>query len=620
MATFFQKNGYDVEISIGSYLINTSNERLDYGLCDQLTISCATNQSRTAVFSFIPPEDTVELEQFQGEEVNIMIRTANGWIQAFFGYVETPSLNFLSRKITLECSDQRANRVIQLPPGVVSSIGTYSEAVFGRSKDASEELEKRLQTVASDFDFDSYGNYQLTPWLPKTIPDFTITSSEVRYIDNPSVAYTNRVKTINTINLTVRYTYQRLHQQAVNFNWPGYDDFLRDWWNNGKPSFPTKETISTCATTGDWKVVSPNGVNYVSIWPAQGFASGNGFIIWQPNVVDNVYKGRTKFAGYLKDSTGNFVTDGGTPAKLVPVYEPVLDANGKQIMDIVKTTIIDTSHNLCRGASWTSALRFAQSVTEEYTIKLYANQSIAKYGVIDSYEFVDLSDPYEVTKWENSGERALTIQNYYVNQKNNYSSLFQAIGVSLNKARHDILDLHRDVTVTFTTTPTPRPEIDLKHTVDVTINQAAIGSTASIHAKGKVAAVSHHIDFGTLEAFSEITLRLSRAQFSATSDVWSVPLPTEDPSYIGTPQTINLGTHIAINPDPAVTPGAEKWTGWICNGETTTQTNTIQRTTFTEGFIVDFPPIPDSLRNEITYYSDSGFNLAIPNDVLEISF
>lgn len=619
MATFFQKNGYDVQVTIGEYLIDTTKEKQDDGLCDELVINMACNQSRSALFSFIPPEDTIELEQFQGEEVTIMIRTeAAGWVQVFFGYVDTPSLDFLARKITLDCSDQRQNRIIELPLGVVSTIGVYSEDVFGRSKDAAEELEKRLQTITSDFDFDSYGNWQLTPWLPKAIPDIVINPEDVRYTDNPTVQYTNRVKTVNTMNLTVNYNYQRLHQQTITVNWPGFAQFLRDWWTPGKPGFPAKETIQSAATSGDWKLLA--NINFVNLWDAQAFDIGaGGVIIWQPNQVQYEYKGRTKFSGYLKDGDGEFVRVG-DPAVLVPQYEPVKDEEGKQIMDVVRTTITDTSSKLCRGATWAAARRFSQTVKEQYNITLFASQSVDNYGTIDGSEIVDIEDEYDTSEWEQGDEISYSLGNFYQDQKNNYPDLWRGVSVALNKARREIYNLHRDVTVTFTTTPTPRPEIDLKHTLEVTIDQAVIGSSAYIHAIGKVSTINHYVNFNTLEAYTRVSLRLSRSGGgSTTSDTWSVPLAVQNPNYIGEPLSIGLKTYIGINPDPDVTPGAEKWTGWICNTDLTTASG-VNRTSFPESFIVDYPPIPDSIRNEITYNSDSEFDLEIPNDVLEISF
>ncbi len=621
MPNFYEKNGYDVEITVGSYYITTSLGQGENGLCDQLVIGASESNSRTAVFSFIPPETTVSLEQFQGALVNILIRKnvgGTGWIQAFKGWVDTPKLDFLARKITLECSDQRSNKVIQLPLGVVNGIGTYSSHVFGTSKDRSEELEKRLQTVAGSFDFDAYGNYQLTPWLPAVTPHFTMSSQYIYYGENPTVEYTNRVKTINTINIQVNYTYQRLHQQAATFAFAGLSDFVQDWFSAGKPSFPGKDTIKSAVYAGDWKVVT-NGINFVDLWPASVYpAPGGGVITWQPNQVTEETRGRTVFSGYLRtfdSGSGTYQNVvAGNPPKLVPQYEPVLDSNGNQIMDVIKRTITDTSSHLCRGASWTSAIRFTQTVTEKYNITMIASKSVQKYGVIDSYENISVDDPYDVSVWEDTDAISFSTSNFYINQANNRLQLMQALQVSLNKARHDILNVHRDVMVSWRTV-VPWPEIDLKHTVAIDCNQSAIGSTAQIQAKGKISTLQHVIDFETLEAFSRFTIRLSRSNGTISNSTWAVPVPLEDPSYIGPTRHINLAFRAGQDPEGF---GADKWTGWIGNKEVINGLPT--RTTYAERFIVDFPAIPAIVRDDIVYNSDATFLLNIPIDDLFTSF
>lgn len=620
MATFYEKNGFDVEITIGSYLITTSNEAKSDGLCNDLVVSATNNQARTARFSFIPAESTVSLERFQGDIVRIFIRTSNGTHQVFYGFVDTPHIDFIARKVTLECSDERDNRLIQLPKSVVKKIGSYSEAVFGIARDQAEEVEKRLLTVAGDFDFDGYGNYELTEWAAKATADYTLTPSDVLYTENPVVAYTNRRKSINTINMTIKYSYQRLHQQAATFTWNGWTNDkagLRDWFANGKGSFPTKQAIISATESGDWRKVS--SINFTDLWAAQAVDVSGGFLLWQPNLFEEEYRERKEFAGYLKDGDGDFVTVG-DPARLVPQYETVKDADGNPVLDLVRQKITDTSSHLCIGATWSSARRFAQTVTEQYNITLKSTQSISKYGVIDAYERVDIADPYDVSAWASGKTISFTTQNFYVNEKNNTGELHKAIQVSLNKARHEILDMHRDVTVTFRTTPTPRPEIDLKHTVDVTIDQSAIGSSASINAKGKVSSFTHVIDFETLEGYTEITLRLSRADGSTTSDTWAVQVPIEDPLYIGTSKSITLGTHLGVNPDPDENPLADKYTGWIGNKEVLNAENVALRTQYPELFVVDFPPIPEYIQNPITYESDNEFDIEVPNDTLTISF
>jgi len=617
MGKFYNDNGYDVRVTIGSMTIGTNLVAGDYGLTGIMNISAVVGSAAEATFSFIPPEGPIYLEALQGKEVHILIRQGNTWEQVFLGYVNNPKLDFIGRKVTLQCTDNRKNRVIQLPKSVIQGIGSYSEAIFGVAKDQSEELEKRLETTAGDFDFDRYGNYYHTPWLPKASADFTFSPADISYNENPDVQYTNRDKTINTRNIQLNYTYQRLHQQTCTFVWTGFEEFLRDWYNAGKPSFPAKDNIQAAATASDWKLSSPTALSFVDLWPAGGF----GNITWQPNDVTQETRGRTRFNGYLKTydpgtGTYQFVTVG-DPPRLVPDYKPVLDSNGNQIMDVIKTTIRDTTSHLCRGVTFQASLKFTQSITEQWNVQLRAPQAIAQNNVIDSYESYAIADPYDTTKWEKSDTIAQVGYNFYNDKITKRSDQHKALQVALNKARHDILDLHRDVTVSWRFV-TLHPKLDLRNTISVDINHSAIGSSSYIKAKGRVYSISHYIDFKTHEAYSNCTIKLSRAAGSTSNDTWRVPTISQDPSYIGIPGHVDLGTHAGLNPE--TTFGSDKWTGWVCNKEIATPGANPKRTEYQEKFVIDFPAIPAKLRDNLTIYGDAVYNLAIPNDYLETSF
>jgi hypothetical protein len=614
-SAFFTRWGYDIELIFPGQVINTSNLHAANGLTGQMQLQVTESQSRLLTFTIIPPEGVQDLEQYVNKPVTLNVKTSSGVFTVFVGYVDLPKYDILSRKLTLECTDRRNNRIIQLPAGVVENIGTYSEDIFGQAKDKSEELEKRLETVPSSFDFDNAGNYGLTPWAVQT-PHFTLGNSagEV-YFRKPEVIKSNRTKTVNTYDLTVTYTYQRLHQQACTFTWPGYDSFCSDYWNQGKPSFPTKQAILSAAKGSNWKIITRPSINYVNLWPAQGFTCG-GNIVWQPNRVENEYAARLRFDGYLKDSLGNFVTVNGVLQK---VYTQVVDVNGQPIIDIVKQTITDTSSDLCRGASWTSAIRFSQNITESYYIRMASDQSVLENGEVLGEYKVDLDDPFDTDSWENGDQITYTSSNFYINKKPQYSKLNSALRTVLNKTRTDILRLHRDVTVKFSRPIWP--QIDLKHTVEIDVSAQVPGWTQGLHAIGKVGSFTHTFNFSDHSPpVTAVDLYLSRAMYTGTDDPWLVGIPNEDPSYIGPTRTVRLGTHVGQNPDPEVTPGADLWNGYIGNAEITENAYTY-RTQFTESFVVDFPEISDNIRGNLTYYSQNNtFNVAIPSDTLEVSF
>lgn len=609
MSNFYQFYGYDIEVHLDNLIITTALKKKEYGLCDQFTISAAENTSRTASFTFIPPEDTIDLAELQGQPVDIFIRDSTGFYQVFAGSVNVPTLDIQTRKITLSCTDERANKIIQLDYNTVTQIGLYSDVVFGTVNDQSDELEKRLKTVTASFDFDNYGNPSLTPWAPKDTPDFVYTSADVRQMSIPTVIHSPRTKNINTVNLTFNYNYQRLHQQVASFTWQGYTDFITTWFTEGKPSFPTRDQVQQAAKGTNWKLLS---LTMTPLWPAGGYSG----IVWQPNQVTESYVGRTRQTGYLKDSLGNFVTVNGN---IVPQFAPVLDANGKQIMDTVKTSIIDTSSNLCRGVSFISALRFSQSVTETYNIRIFAPQSINQYnGVVDSNSTFSISDPFDTAIWDQSDTVTQLTQNFYQDVDPLRNNAIEAMAVAYAKAKHDILEMHRATIVKFQT-KNLKPLLDLKHTVDFSCEDIR-STTSHIYAIGKVSAFTHTIDFKLEKAYTDVELLLSRSFGSVSDDNPSVNIPIQNPGYIGSPQNVVLGTHLGINPDPAVTPGADKWTGYVGNKEKpATAVSGAYRTTYPESFIVDFPPIPDSIRDEVNYSSDTQLIISIPNDYLDTS-
>ncbi len=615
--TFYQFYNYDVEVIVGSLVITTALRRGEFGLCDKLIINRQENTAGNATFSFIPPEEIIDLEAYQGEAVLILFRTpTDGWQQVFTGFVDVPSLDFINRKITFACTDDRNNQIIQLPYSIVRSIGYFDEAVFGTPTDQSDELDRRLQTVAGNFDFNRFGQPTLTSWAPKGTPDFVLDSGDVRQGTNPKVSFASRKTTINTVTVSFKYSYQRLHQQNISFVWPGFSGLIQDWFLAGKPSFPQRNHIQSAASSGEWQLIR---ISFTPLWEAGGYSGPNGVLIWQPDQVINSYAPKTKFTGYLMtNSVPPIPVVVGNPPTKVPQYEPVVDADGNKVMEIVAMTITNTSSALCTGAQWTSAKKFSQTVSETYNVTIAAPQSVAKYGVINSNSNYSIADEYDVNIWETGSVVSDVTDNFFIDQDYGRANLSSALAAAYHRAVHDIRAVHRDIQVQFQTLGI-RSKIDLVHTIDFNVSDPK-STTSHISAIGKVSAISHTIDFRTEQAYTDVTLSLSKAEGEDSNDPFGYEIPQQNPGYIGVPQRINLSTHSGI--DPASTSLSDKWIGWICNKEITRSTGsaiTVARTNFTESFVVDYPKIPDSLRNEVKYIADTELAIAIPDDFLETS-
>jgi hypothetical protein len=662
--TFFARNQYDCDIYIAGLLLPKSQ------ICSEVVIKKSEGVASDCKFSITPPTGVQSPENYQGQSIFVNLTNSSGKIyRAFTGFIDTPTLDLIEKKITFACTDRRQTQINALPSAVVSSIGQYSVDVFGTAKDSADELANRLKTVAASFDFDNYGNWQLTPWKPKSTADFVLSNSAIFY-RNPDVTYTNRTKTVNTVNIAVNYKYQRLHQQVCNVTWSGYQNFLSDWFNQGTPSFPQRTSITSAANSTSWAPIGP--ITFVPLWPAGGYGS----VVWQPNTVVNTYTARTAIT-YLTPPVYNPAAPMVWPDGTKHAIETfILDPNGKKIYDVATTTITDTSSPLCRGAQWAAAKKFAQAVTELYTIKISSPQGVSRFGIIDTHETVTINDPYNTAIWTGDksvynssatpgtalnyttdsagyakGASSITMPaggtgtfnvgnqftitndpsgmyytvtatvtapsggtltfapglkgvvpagqfnainlvpsqtnnnnaNFYINQKPLYPRLISSLSVVCQRAQTTLLAAHRDVSVNFRRLIWP--EIDLIHTVQTT--------ATAIASQGKVHSITHTINCGTGEAYSDIMLKLSRAYSTDAQSVFNITVPPyENSGYIGSPTQISLGTHYGQNPDITKNPSVVNWNGYIGNAQTGTSGQGNVRTNYPQSFIVDYPAIP----------------------------
>ena len=668
--TFLNRNGYLPEIYINNTLFSQSY------ICESININRTVGSAETAtLYLLFPASGGINqfFESYVGQSIFINVSKTDGSVHRIFtGWIDNYAVDLIEQKVEFICSNRRQSKVNLLNYSVIESIGQYSQFVFGDAQDQADELSKRLSTAQYDFDFDTHGNYTYTSWTPKTSPDFLLADENV-YYDKPQVTFNDRTKTLNTVNITVSYTYQRLHQQVCQVTWNGYADFTRDWHNNGSPSFPHRSAIQDAASATSWLPL--NTIRFIPLWPEGSY----GGVYWNPNKVYTTYIKKTAVQSVpYQDPITHQLSKTWPDGKQYNAVYDVLDANGNQQYDVDTITIVDTSSYLCRGAQWIAGKKFAQPVTELYSIKLTSPQGISRFGIIDKHENVTINDPYNTSGWEKDrnpykpnilpatavgavvnnagyakGSISLTLvaagtgvfyygdqitidgdpsgqiytvaantndistgitlkllspglagilaagtqytitnvpealsntTNFFINEKQRYYWLLQAIPCVIAKAETELRNANRDVIVSFKRSLWP--EIDLQHTVQI--------SAYRVSCKAKVFSIEHFIDAASGEAYTAIKLKLSRSFNNDAQSTYNVQVPPfEDISYIGNPMFVVLQSHTGINPDTKVTPSAINWNGYIGNAQVS-NTN-LQRTNYTEQFIVDYPPIPNKL-------------------------
>lgn len=570
IATHLEKTGWDAVITLAGNIIPTEQ------IHGMISVDRTEGQAALAQFTIIPPLGEQALQYYQGKPVTIDVLTESGTRRIYTGLVDIPEVDLIERKITFKCTDRRTELINSQLGGVVGSIGYYSPLIFQDVKDTADQLEKRLSTTPQSVDFDVFGNYTLTSWFPKSVADFTLDDSDV-YYSRPRIEIQSRARITNKVDISFQYRYSRLHHHQRLFSWtaPMASNIMLLLQYSQSMTF--RSMVAGAATSAGWPI--KGAIAYTPIWPSGWY----GGIAW---------------------STVSFT--GGTFPKVDAFGDPVLDSDGNQVMESRITGGTDYGPLYCMGAQWTATTRWAQTVTENFTLSVAASQSVAQFGEIETAETYSVQDDFDPSIWENYvayNDLGLG-NNYFIKQDTNRNAVVGAMAVALNKARTTILSTHRDTRVIVSTFLWP--EVDLKHTVRV--------DTDVVEAKGKVYSVNHSLNIGTGEAVTTTTLALFKATGSSSNSSFSAPpAPGQTVTYPTDP--VILGNH--FGQDPASTTGSENWTGMIGNSR---PSPLAARTSFQEQFVVKVPAIPDTLRQEQSLSVGGSYNVQIPDDELDVFF
>lgn len=578
-ATFFDKNGWDLVISLGGY-------NLPRDTIQEVTVTHGINDDSRAEIRLNPGSGVYNLYSYQGQELRISARTGSSFVRIFTGIVDIPRVETVNEKIVLEGVTVRETMIRNYLTPYVAFIGYYSDSVFGPKANVYQEVSNRMETIPADLDFDPSGNWTLTSWTPKTTPDITLTNSDLYREQQPEVRIESAREVVNQVTIDFTYAYQRLHQAHLSYEWGG---------NIGICAFltqgitlPSREMIRSAASSAGWKIGT---MSFAGLWPSGWYRCGvgGGVVGWVNTKQDAVL-------------TSNSATDG--------------SGNNYSNSQVVSNS--DISAFLTQGASWTAKKRFTQNVEESYLLTISSAQSQALYGVREKNESVSLQSDFDPSQWEDEGLYDAEFSgtrisqspfNYYINADTENTELNNGIVTSLQKARTEILKSHRDTEISFNTFI--NPNYQLRHTIGL--------NTSRISAKGKVRGITHTFNAEGI-ATSTVRLALYRSLgTSSDSNYVSPARPTfTPPAPLG---LIRLDSRWGQDPSQ---PSAKNWTGyvgnmWLTVGTGGLNTNTY-KTTFQESFIVDTPPIPAMRRDQQTYNLSGSYNVAIPTDNLTITF
>lgn len=574
-STFFDRNGWQLTISLGGFDITNSVQ-------DANVIHRTGDDSRASV-KLNPGAAVYNLYSYQGKELIISARINDVYQRVFTGIVDIPRVEVVNEKIVLEGVSVRETLIRNQLTPYVAGIGYYSETVFGPKNNVFQETTDRMSSIPFDLDFDPYNNWTITSWTPKGSADITLTNSDLYREKQPEVRIESAREIINKVGISLTYSYQRLHQVGLSYAWNSglaACEFL----TKGN-TLPTRDMIRSAANGTGWKVET---LGFTNLWSSGFYHCGGTAIGWVNTRQDVVLRNTA-----ATDPSGN---------------------NFSQSQTIGS---VDINSLLALGAAWTTKKRFTQSVQETYSLTVDSPQSQSLYGIREKNENLAIQAEFDASQWEDESlydtdftgtkvsANALT---YYINKDINNAELTLAVDAALNKAKTDILRSHRDTEVMYTTFI--NPYVQLRHTVYV--------NTSRLNTKGKVKEIVHNFN-SEGEATTTVKLALYRATGSQAETVLTAPSrPTfQTPSVL---PAVSLQSRWGVNPSQ---PAAKNWSGYIGNKWVITgggfNINTY-KTNYQESFTVDSPPIPANKREQQLYRQSGTYNIQIPTDTFTLTF
>jgi hypothetical protein len=583
MASHYTRFGWDCYVTIAGQDIPSSQ------LTGNIRISRSESQAALADLTLLPLPGFQAIDYYAGKDVTIDVRTSDGIFRVYTGIVDIPEVDIINKTIVLRCTDRRKELINDQLGNIVSTIGYYSPVIFSAGKDVSDELEARLSTIPYSVDFDVYGQYNITPWLPKESPDYTLTDSDV-YRDTPRVELASRGRIVNQINISFQYRYTRLHHMKRHFTWTSPIASNVNLLLQYGYSLTFRQMIADSIQQLGWPL--QGAISYTPIWPSGWYGdrawSTVSFTGTNKTVTDS---GDVK-SNYRKDEDGEYI----------------LDSDGNKVADVRITGGTDYGPLYCMGASWDATTRWTQTITENHSIVVRSLASIDQYEIIEQSETYSTECPYDASAWENyqgysdTGNGSGT---YFIDQALTRSQFNFAAITAINKAKTSILASHRDTKVSIN--KFLWPQVDLIHTLLI--------DTDPLVAQGKVYSIEHNMDIMTGEATTEVAISLYRVVSDVVESATPIVLPTVNPGTADPGSgTITLGNHFGEDPTTEL---ARSWNGFVGNRF---PIGGLGRTTYTEQFIIDSPPISDSVRQEKNLYSTGTYNIVVPRDDLTIVF
>ena len=371
----------------------------------------------------------------------------------------------------------------------ISAIGYYSEAIFSEVEEVHEELTQRLETIPSAADILPNGTYALTDIRPEAIADITITDADI-YRRKPTVSPTSRARLVNNITISFQFRYERLRHREREFQIG--DNTFCEYMDQSGAIVTSKTKFQAYIEAMDW-YVDESSIVYEDL-PA---------------------------GGWIDYCTGAFAW-------------------------------VNDYDYYALNVTFNSAIRYTQTITEDYTLTVTAPQSITQYGTIDAAQKNGFQYEYDSSLWESQKKYeaptglTLDTNDYYLDVSGT-TEFDDVAEVAVNIAATKIIRSHRDTQVQF--------ETDLRS--DFNLTQTITVNTTILDATGKVTSIDHELDTASMKGNTITEISLSTAQGTQASDSFVAPTRPSVPVLADSYTEPHLMTLTLFGVGNIVTPSIE---------------------------------------------------------------
>lgn len=215
----FLKNGINKEnFSIALFIDNEEINPCD--LLDKLEITMSENQNALAEFTLKQECGNIDYYQYVGKKVFIYVQNENGYYLLFNGIVNTPDFDFFTKSIKFTAINDKTDLIKNLEWNEINRIGFYSQKMFKDLETKEEIFNKRIESVAKSYFFNTENKLVVFDWQAKRNADILLT--ECDFMQNSFKFIGLKSQTlINKINLKFQFQYTRKMQRFCNMNYYG---------------------------------------------------------------------------------------------------------------------------------------------------------------------------------------------------------------------------------------------------------------------------------------------------------------------------------------------------------------------------------------------------------------